>query len=378
MTKSQRVRLDEKSSELRIEELVIADDDVVDYFDTDIAEDPDKEDIKRVFRVGVQALRAAETANEIDYVKSQFKDFEMTVQESLEELQDELDATFKDENSELEQVLDGHAEDLEEKLRERLGDDGEFLREALHHEDKDSPLYSIKQQIRQLRDEIKESEGRETERRFSTRKGEDFEDQVESVLNHSLTGPIEQIERTGTQMGSKGDSKKGDFLITTEGDQRIAIEVKNRTGDMSQGAIGEYLTETLKNREADYAIMVMRNAEAVPTTKMGWFHEFDLNRLCVVLSEGPDEDVEWQFLRFAYNWSRARVAQSNLEVDDEIDANSINEELESLRDQIDNFETIRNHAETITDEAQDITKQANKLERKIHGRLEDIKREISV
>lgn len=378
MAKPQRVRLDEEGSKLQIEDLVIADDDVVDYFTTETTEDPSEKDIKRVFRVGVQALRAAETANEVDYVKSQFKDFEVTVEKRLDELQNELDKMFKEEDSEVGRILDGHAEDLNKQLRERLGEDGEFLREALHHEDEDSPLYSIKKQIQDLRDEVKESKGREEERRFSTRKGGDFEDQVESVLNNSLTGPIEKIEHTGSQVGSKGNSKKGDFLITTEADQYIAIEVKNRTGSMSQSDIGEYLSETLQNREADYAIMVMRNADAVPTTKMGWFHEFDRHRLCVVLSEGADEDVEWRFLRFAYNWSRARVAQSNLDVDDEIDVNSINEELESLRDRINDFDTIRNHAATISNEAQDITKRADELERKIHNRLEEIKCELSV
>jgi hypothetical protein len=82
-----------------------------------------------------------------------------------------------------------------------------------------------------------------------------------------LTGPTDDLEPTGRKSGGKGESKKGDFVITTNDGARIAIEAKNRESDMSKSDIGEYLEKTLQNREVAYVMMVMRNAGAVPATK---------------------------------------------------------------------------------------------------------------
>jgi hypothetical protein len=147
---------------------------------------------------------------------------------------------------------------------------------------------------------------------------------------------------------------------------------------MTKSDIGDYLEQTLENRESHYAIMVMRNAEAVPPTKMGWFHEFDRQRLCVVLSEEPDADPDWRFLRFAYNWARARVAQAQVDEIDDVDLDVVNDELQALEDRLEDFETIRNSARTITEEANDIVSQVNKLELRIDDHFRELKRELGV
>jgi hypothetical protein len=188
---------------------------------------------------------------------------------------------------------------------------------------------------------------------------------------------MDDLEPTGTARGGKAQSKKGDFVITTNEGERIAIEAKNRESDMSKDKIGEYLEKTLQNREADHAMIVMRNAGAVPTTKMGWFHEFDQQRLCVVLSEDPDAEIEWRFLRFAYNWARARVARTTADADD-VDGELIHQELQELEDRIDDFESIMNTARTIQSNAKDIEDELNGMERAIMRRLHRVKREVGV
>jgi hypothetical protein len=271
--------------------------------------------------------------------------------------------------------LDDHVEQLEAKLDDRLGQEGEFIRKALDHDD--SPLEDVNSELGNLRDAINELRGIESERRKGTQKGGDFEDMLQIVVQETLTGPMDDLEPTGSKTGGKGDSKKGDFVITTQQGERIAIEAKNRESTLSKRNIGKYLEETLQNREADYAIMVMRNAGAVPTTKMGWFHEFDQQRLCVVLSEGPDAEIEWRFLRFAYNWARARVAHANADAED-VDGELIYQELEELEDRIDEFESIRNTARTIQDKAKDIEDDLNGMERAIMRRLHRVRREVGI
>lgn len=365
------VTSDGEDTTLRLSNITVHDPDVVDYFE----ENPDEETVRRVLRIGVQAIRAAETTDNVDFVERRFQNLQTTFEQELEEFEQELEDTFKDETGRVPQILDGHIDNLEEALQSHLGEEGEFIREALDHDE--SPINDVSDKIVDLRDEIMREEGREEEYLLGTQKGDDFEDRLEAMMQQRFIGPMDDLEPTGTKTGGKGDSKKGDFLITTDTGQRIAIEAKRRTQSMSKSDIGEYLENTLQNREADYAIMVMRNADAVPTTKMGWFHEFDRERLCVVLSEGPDADVEWRFLAFAYNWARARVAQSQADTED-IDGDAINQELEVIEEQISSFESIQNTARTIREDAKDIIDDLDKAERTIMQRLGEVKSELGV
>lgn len=369
--KEQSVAID--GTELRITNFSLNDEDVVNYFDAEA----DAGDIRRVIRVGVQALRTAETTRDVEFVERRFEGFEQEVEKELDAVREEIDKTFKNDGATVQNLLDQHVDRVEEKLLNTLGDDGEFLREALNENNEDSPLYTIKQELSELQKEIREVEARKEERLKSTQKGDDFEDEVEERLQQTLTGPVEDVEATGTKTGKKGEAKKGDFLIETGAGHTIALEVKQRGSSMSKDDIGEYLLDTLENREADHAIMLMRSAEAVPTTKMGWFHEFDRERLCIVLAEDEETEPDWRFLRFAYNWARARAAQQRASGAD-VDATIIDEELNAVEERIEDFESIRNDAETIRNRALDIEETANNIQLKIDGRLRDIQAELGV
>jgi hypothetical protein len=356
---------------LQLEDVRIHDDVVASYFEDNATE----QDLQRVLRVGVQALRAADTARDVDFVERRFEALRTAFEDELEAFETELEQTFDDDRGTVPQLLDDHLQQLEETLDERLGQEGEFIRDALDHDE--SPLEDVTSELGDLRKDINELRGVQSERQKGTQKGSDFEEALQTVMQQSLTGPMDDLEPTGSKRGGKGESKKGDFVITTEQGKRIAIEAKNREADMSKDDIGEYLEETLQNREADYAMMVMRNLGAVPHTKIGWFHEFDRQRLCVVLSEGPDADVEWRFLRFAYNWARVRVAHANPDADD-VDAEVLDQELAEVEERIDDFESIMNTARTIQKEAKSIEDELHGMERSIMRRLHRVKREVGI
>lgn len=359
------------TTELTLSEITIGDPDVVEYF----SDNQSPAAVRRILRLGVQAARTAETTEDVDYIDRRFQTLEQSFEDELDAFEEQLEATFDDDTGYVPQLLDEHLDALEDSLREHLGEEGEFIRDSLDHED--SPLTDVSDQIVSLRDEVMKDEGGKEQYQKSTEKGLDFEAQLESFLQQQFMGPMDDLTPTGTQTGGTGDSKKGDFVITTDGGHRIAIEAKRRTQQMSKPKIGEDLDQTLQNREADYAIMVMRNVDGVPTTKMGWFHEFDRQRLCVVLSDGPEADVEWRFLAYAYNWARARIAQSQANAA-EIDGDVINQELEVIETQINHFESIQNTARTIREDAKDIIDDLDDAERTIMNRLNEVKAELGV
>jgi len=371
MAESTPVQITNEGSELQLENVTVRDSDVVEYFD----ERAEEAEVRRVLSVGVQAIRAAGTASDVDFVEKRFQELRYEFEQEITDLENTIEETFADENGDVPQLLDGHVDELEETLDEFIGEDHDAIQDALHPESDNSPITPLTDEVQDLRDLVKELTGRKQERQKGTQKGGDFEDDVQAELQESLTGPMDNLEPTGTEVGQKGTSKKGDFLITTSTNQTIAIEAKNRTNSMSKDKIGEYLEKTLQNREADHAIMVMRNAEAVPTTKMGWFYEYDRRRLCVVLSEGPDEPIQWEFLRYAYNWARTRVEQAQASID-ETGADEINSELEEIEERIGDFESMRNSARTIREEASDLEDALDAMDRAIMRRLHRAKKEL--
>lgn len=358
-------------SELTLSEITIEDSDVVEYF----TDNQSPAAVRRVLRLGVQAARTAETADNVDYIDRRFQTLEQTFEDELASFEDKLEDTFEDETGQVPQLLNEHIDTLEDTIQNHLGEEGEFIRDSLDHEQ--SPLTDLTDQIDSLRDEIMQERGRKEKYIESTEKGTDFEDQLQSVVQERFIGPMDDLTPTGTQAGGTGSSKKGDLLVTTDNGHQIAIEAKRRTQTMSKPKISDQLDQTLQNREADYAIMVMRNVDGVPTTKMGWFHEFDRERLCVVLSDGPKADIEWRFLAYAYNWARARIAQSQSAAD-EVDGDAINQELEVIESQISHFESIKNTARTIRQDAKEIIDDLDDAERKIMSRLSEVKTELGV
>lgn len=59
--------------QLILSDITIEDPDVVDYF----SENPSSSAVRRVFRVGVQAVRTAETTDDVDYIERRFQTIEL-------------------------------------------------------------------------------------------------------------------------------------------------------------------------------------------------------------------------------------------------------------------------------------------------------------
>lgn len=56
------------------------------------------------------------------------------------------------------------------------------------------------------------------------------------------------------------------------------------------------LPPTIENRDADYGIIVFECESYMPD-EVGYFHEFNSERLSIALSEDEDDDIEPGFLR---------------------------------------------------------------------------------
>jgi hypothetical protein len=303
------VEVDPDADEVTIHEMTVHDAELVSYL-ADYDQDKQREIVDRAFRVGLMTLQLADTSKDLEYVKREFESMQTALEEELTDVRDDLDDRFGEEG-ELPELLDdyfgedgelrealtdafGEDGELTNRLDEQLGEDGERLQAALDPDTDGTPTNRLKSQlierIDRLRDKLAEEAGAQEERQLSPRKGEDFEETVAEMLDQMVYGTNDNVRHTGTEEGDAGE-KVGDHVLTLgETGQRIVIESKSEA-NYTEPKIRDQLDRALENRSADVAIFVSECESYVPN-KVGYFKEFDKQRLAVCLSENEDDDLD--------------------------------------------------------------------------------------
>jgi len=381
-----------------IENAEITDSEVRDYF-SEFEEDEYDEALDRALRIGVVTLGLAQTSEQEEYVERRFEEMRHSFESEIERIEEQVEEKFGDEG-EVPQTLEEHlgqdgnlrshieeafGEDgvFVERLDQELGEDGERIQKALNPEKEGTPTHhlksSIKDQIDRLRDKIEEqATKKETEERMKRRsplKGDEFEETVGTLLSDLVYGTSHEVEPTGEKIGELNNRKVGDFVLTlADTDQRIVVEAKSDKS-YSQPKIKEELEDAIENRDADYGIIVFEAESQVPD-KVGYFHEFDTDRLAVALSGDEEEDPEPGYLRIAFSWARTRAIQMYVDTGTELDPEAIQTEVSELEDEIDQFSTIRKKTTSIKKTANEIDEELDEIEGEVKSRLTDIRTEL--
>lgn len=392
-----RIEVDEDRA--RVTDFEVTDASVVEYLQQ-FDDGKDREEVfRRALCVGVTTMKLAETSQEEEYVERKFTEMQRDLQDEINRIEEEVEQKFGD-DGDVPQVFDEHlgqnghlkqhiedafSEDgpFIERLDEELGEDGERFQKALDPDTKGTPTYRLKRtlqdQIQSLRDKIEEqATAEETEeeiRQRTTLKGDDFEDTVENILSNLVYNTSNEVEYTGDTVGEISGRKVGDFVITlNDTGQRIVVEAKSDSG-YSQRDIKEELADAVENRDAEYGIIVFECESYIPN-KVGYFHEFDSQRLSVALKETEDDDIEPGFLRIAYNWARTRAVQGYIDSGTAFDPEAIQNAVSEVNDSIDRFSTIRKKTTSIRKTANEIDEELEEIEAEVKSELTDIRTEI--
>lgn len=355
--------------------------------------------LTRALRVGVMTMGLAETYRQEEFVEHRFSQMQNEFETEIDRIKREVDETFGEggdvpqafethlgEDGRLERYLEeafGEDGPLTERLDAELGEDGDRIQQALDPDTEGTPTYRLKRtledQLNDLRDKIEaQATAEETAagiRRQTTLKGDDFEETVDQILSDIVYNTSNQVEYTGDTIGELSDRKVGDFVLTlAETGQRIVIEAKSDSG-YSQRNIKEELADAVENRDADYGVIVFESASCVPN-RVGYFNEFDTERLSVALKETDEDDVEPAFLRIAYNWARTRAIQGYVDTGTALDPEAIQTAVSEVGDSINRFSTIRSKTTSIRKAAKDIDEELDEIEREITSELTAIHAEL--
>lgn len=327
--------------------------------------------VERALRIGLTALQSVGVTLNVDAVRAEFDRFADQSRAANEQaaaaLEQVLRANFGDDGGRLPRTLEaflgdrGKLKSMVDELFDprrrdsaigRIGTmletyfdgDGSRLAQLLDPTRMNSPLHQFRMEVdsgfKALHEKLVAIEAAQTaragERAKSAAKGGDFEELLEGMLGDIARGANDLLERTGTDAGDAGRSKKGDFVLTLDPDLargcdlRIVIEAKDRR--MSGREMRDELRAAKTNRDAAAALVVF-TPEHAPTG----IAPFDIRAgdvYAVIDPEDPDQATLEAAVRLARLLAMATVRESEAEVDlGEVQAalTGVRETLEAVR-----------------------------------------------
>jgi hypothetical protein len=207
----------------------------------------------------------------------------------------------------------------------------------------DTNLQTVNETVARLREELSALRAErdklaelEAERDRGTAKGRTFEELVADELDRMATQQGDVCEAVGDLQGASG--RVGDVVVGIDGCAgpprgKIVFEAKN--SKLSRPKALEELDKSLRDRDADFAVLVVSSDDKVPA-KMRPLHEYNGDKMIVTLD--PDEGALG--LELAYSLARARVLMRRSESEG-IDAAAVRDTVERAFHALEAVRTVR-------------------------------------
>ena len=366
--------------------------------------------VERALRIGLTALQSVGVTLNMDAVRSEFQRFaeqsSAANDHAAEALEQVLRTNFGDGEGRLPRTLEAFLGDrgklqtmVEDLFDPRRRDsaigqistmletyfDGDASRLAtlLDPTRIGSPLHQFRTEVaagfKALEEKLVALEAataaRAGERAKSTAKGTDFESLIEALLGDIARGSNDLLERTGTDAGDTGRSKKGDFVITldqalTKGaDLRVVVEAKDRR--ISGREMRDELREARINRDAAVGLVVFTPAHAP-----AGIAPFDVRAgdvYCVIDPAAPESAT----LEAAVRLARLLALASLREREAEVDAAALGEALTAIREQLEAVRTMKTNLTQIGTTANGVAASLDRMREGILASLVRAERELA-
>lgn len=217
-------------------------------------------------------------------------------------------------------------------------------------------------------------QARAGERAKSAAKGADFEDLLEALLGDIARGGNDLLERTGTDAGDAGRSKKGDFVLTIDPDLargaelRIVVEAKDRR--MSGREMRDELRAAKANRDAAVGLVVFTPAHAP-----AGIAPFDVRAGDVYVVVDP-ADPDPATLHAAVRMARLLAVASLRESEAELDTATVQEALTGIREALEVVRAVKVQLTSIGTTSANVSATLEKLREAILIQLGRAEREL--
>jgi hypothetical protein len=364
---------------------------------------------ERALKIGLTALQSVGLTLNLDAVQAEFERFadqsRVANEQAARALEQVLRTNFADGDGRLPRTLEAFLGDrgklrsmvdelFDPKRRDsaigRIGTmlesyfdgDGSRLAQLLDPTRMGSPLHQFRLEMDQgfktLQAQIAALEAgqkaRGEERAKSAAKGADFEDLLEELLGEMARGSNDILERTGTEAGDVGRSKKGDFVLTLDPDAtrgcevRVVVEAKDRR--MSGREMRDELRAAKTNRDAAVALVVFTPAHAP-----SGIAPFDVRAGDVYTVLDP-ADPDRATLEAAVKLARLVALTAMRTSESEADLASVEQSLTAIREAIEAIRAIKTQLTSISNTSREVSATLDKMREAILAWISRAEKEL--
>jgi hypothetical protein len=365
---------------------------------------------ERALKIGLTALQSVGLTLNLDAVQAEFERFadqsRVANEQAARALEQVLRTNFADGDGRLPRTLEAFLGDrgklrsmvdelFDPKRRDsaigRIGTmlesyfdgDGSRLAQLLDPTRMGSPLHQFRLEMDQgfktLQAQIAALEAgqkaRGEERAKSAAKGADFEDLLEELLGEMARGSNDILERTGTEAGDVGRSKKGDFVLTLDPDAtrgcevRVVVEAKDRR--MSGREMRDELRAAKTNRDAAVALVVFTPAHAP-----SGIAPFDVRAGDVYTVLDP-ADPDRATLEAAVKLARLVALTAMRTSESEADLASVEQSLTAIREAIEAIRAIKTQLTSISNTSREVSATLDKMREAILAWISRAEKELT-
>ena len=366
--------------------------------------------VERAIRIGLTAIQSVGVTLNVDAVRAEFDRFadqsRAANEQAARALEQVLRTNFADGDGRLPRTLEtflgdrGKLRSMVDELFDpqrrdsaigRVGTmletyfdgDGSRLAQLLDPTRMHSPLHQFRTEMdngfKAVQERLAALEAAQTaragERARSTAKGGDFEDLLDHMLGEIARGANDLLERTGTEAGDAGRSRKGDFVLTLDpsvapgSELRIVIEAKDR--HVSGREIRDELRAAKTNRDAAVGLVVF-----TPLHAPAGVAPFDVRAGDVYAVLDPT-DPDLATLHAAVRLARLLAIASRRALAAEPDVTSISEALTAIREALEVIRALKVQLTSIGTTSMNVSTTLDRLRDVIVANLTRAEREVS-
>lgn len=351
------VDLDVKHGKLIIKNLETADNDIVEYFKKQ-KDGLRQERFVSALRTGVIALKSGQTSENVDFVKKEF-----------ENLKHKFVVT-----------LDTTIQDIANSVEEHFGENGIIVKDIFDPNREGSPLNQLRNEMRNelsgLRQDLGIKEAEDEIKNKTTLKGADFEEICYEILGKAAKINGDLLEDTTGVTGKLKACKKGDYVLTlSDCKKKITFDAKD-VGSISATKIKEVLEGAIENREASYAILVVKSPDAVPKS-IGAFNEIGDNMLVCAIGNGDEVTIHDELLLMALRYAKIRVLSQSAN-NKHVDASFIQEKIGNIRQKIGKLRSSKADCTNIEKSTKNIRNNLESIEDEINEDLDSLDKSLDI
>ncbi len=365
--------------------------------------------VERALRIGLTALQSVGVTLNLDAVRSEFDRFaeqnRVANERAAEALEVVLRSNFGDGDGRLPRTLEAFLGDrgklkatidelfdparrdsaigrISGMLEEYFDGDASRLATLLDPTRMGSPLHQFRIEVAKGFEALQEKlaaieaaqSARAGERAKSAAKGGDFESLLETMLGEIARGANDLLERTGTESGDAGRSKKGDFVLTMDpeltrgAELRVVVEAKDRK--ISGREMRDELREAKTNRDAAVGLVVF-----TPQHAPAGIEPFDVRAgdvYCVVDPADPDPAT----LHAAVRLARLLALASLRESEAEMDVAAVTEALTGIREVLEVVRAMKVQLTSIANSSTQVSAALDKMREAILAWIGKAEREL--